>query len=33
MTVYLLSRNRQVELNEDFINFLKNTPELEFKLV
>ncbi len=31
--VSLFSRNSQVELNEEFIAFLNDTPELEFKLV
>jgi DNA polymerase-3 subunit alpha len=33
MKINLFSRNKQVELTEEFINFLNNTPELEFKLV
>jgi len=33
MKVDLFSRNKQVELSEDFFTFLKNVPDLEFKLV
>ena len=33
LKVNLFSRNRQVELNEEFIEYLNNTPEIEFRLV
>jgi DNA polymerase-3 subunit alpha len=33
MKVNLFSRNKQVELSDDFFSFLKNSPELNFKLV
>lgn len=33
MKINLFSRNKQVEITEDFINFLNDTAEVEFKLV
>jgi hypothetical protein len=33
MKINLFSRNKQVDLSTEFIEFLNNSPELNFKLV
>ena len=32
MKLNLFSRNKQVQLSDDFINYLKNNPGFEFRL-